>query len=189
MLRYLTILILSGCSSFAPYISPLEGPRSKMRVVFADPTNYVLVLYAADRSTCKATDSFPDLGIKKVDHERVGMLGEQPFGNNNFERIIKAGEPISLTFNPLVNVGAADVLFPAASQQDRSDRSPSICPLVTFSPLLDAQYEVVVDVGPGKCDVSVYQLSPSAASAPLRTEVDVERNPTLCAPFQLYKRK
>lgn len=180
----IALVALGGCYTLPEYATT-SATTANLRIVHTNPGSYFLFPYPADPMTCKAMAHMPQLGgDSKPDGFRAGMPGERAIGNDSFERRIDAGRVTSWAVNVLLDATAG-----YKSPTHFEDAAPAVCPLISFEPAPNANYELVVDVAPAKCGLTLYSIANRLDGRIERKEVPVTRNPTACAATQAYRRK
>ena len=114
-----------------------------------------------DAKACFQLASMGMTGGDSADRERLGMLDEPPPSSATLERRVPAGEP--LVVGPRVvfpTATASDILHAMmpAQQAAMRARQAGVCRLPVFTPKAGEQYELRVDLTPGRCSVTPYHL-------------------------------
>jgi hypothetical protein len=181
-------LPLSACYSLPEY-QAARGQGANLRVVLTDPKNFFAYPYSADPANCKAVALLPHLGgDNSPDPVRVGMPEERKVGNDHFERRIAANETSHWAINVL-RVPSIVGGRPYTSAAQYAAEAPTVCPLVSFQPQPNANYEMVIELGVAKCDISVYSISTAPSGSIIRTEVATETDKSVCSKTQAYAKR
>jgi hypothetical protein len=164
-----TAMLLAACSvvrNAAPaYREPPQGaPVAKLRVVNLHPYAYYADIAVFDSASCFATANLGMTGGNSRDAERIGMLDDKPVSPSTLERAVRADEPLVIgpraVFPTVTNVELMHALIPT-TQNDVRARQAGVCKVPAFVPKAGEQYEVQVDLTPGRCTVTPYHLAGS----------------------------
>jgi hypothetical protein len=159
--------MLASCSvvpNAAPaYREPPKGvATAKVRVVNLHPYAYYADIAVFDSPACFATANLGMTGGNSRDGERIGMLDDKPVSPSTLERYVRADEPLVIgpraVFPTVTNVELMHSLMPA-TQNDVRARQAGVCKVPAFVPEAGEQYEVQVDLTPGRCSVTPYRLA------------------------------
>jgi len=160
------VALLAACSvvpNTAPkYAEPTKGVASaKVRVVNLHPYAYYADIAVFDSASCFATANLGMTGGNSRDAERIGMLDDKPVTPATLERYVRADEPLVIgpraVFPTVTNGELMHGLMPA-TQDDVRARQAGVCKLPSFVPKAGEQYELEVDLRPGRCTVTPYHL-------------------------------
>jgi len=159
--------MLAACSvlpNAAPnYREPPKGAAvAKVRVVNLHPYAYYADIAVFDSASCFATANLGMTGGNSRDAERIGMLGDQPVSPATLERYVRADEPLVIgpraAFPTVTSSELMHSLRPETQNEVRA-RQAGVCKVPSFVPKAGEQYEVEVDLTPGRCVVTPYHLS------------------------------
>lgn len=158
--------LLGGCATTtgdAPdYVQPASSvPNARVRIVNVHAQAYYAAIGVFDAKACFQLASMGMTGGDSADRERLGMLDEPPPSSATLERRVPAGEP--LVVGPRVvfpTATASDILHAMmpAQQAAMRARQAGVCRLPVFTPKAGEQYELRVDLTPGRCSVTPYHL-------------------------------
>ena len=158
--------LLAACSA-VPNVPPKyrEPPKgaaaAKVRVVNLHPYAYYADIAVFDSSSCFATANLGMTGGNSRDAERIGMLDDKPVSPATLERYIRADEPLVIgpraAFPTVTSSEVLHSLMPTTQNEVRA-RQAGVCKLPAFVPKAGEQYEVEVDLTPGRCSVTPYHL-------------------------------
>jgi hypothetical protein len=182
-----TVLLPVLCGAEPPkYQEPADEPIAKLLVVLPRPKLYFVHLTAVDPARCKSVATIGWLsGGRKVDENRIGMLGSSPPGDGTLERRVRAGTSLAVAPTFVVaQLNATDwLLFPlTAGQQRIRNKQAGTCRVPIFVPEAGAQYELTIEPSPGECAVKLERLSADANGALVREEVTVPADQLISAP-------
>jgi len=159
-------VLLAACSvvpNAAPKYRepPKDTPVAKLRVVNLHPYAYYADIAVFDSASCFATANLGMTGGNSRDAERIGMLDDKPVSPATLERYVRADEPLVIgpraAFPTVTNSELMHGLMPA-TQDDVRARQAGVCKLPSFVPKAGEQYELEVDLRPGRCTVTPYHL-------------------------------
>lgn len=158
--------MLAACS-VVPNAAPnyREPPRdsavAKLRIVNLHPYAYYADIAVFDSASCFATANLGMTGGNSRDAERIGMLDDKPVSPATLERYVRADEPLVVgpraAFPTVTNSELMHGLMPATQDEVRA-RQAGVCKLPSFVPKAGEQYELEVDLRPGRCSVTPYHL-------------------------------
>lgn len=150
---------------------PKTGPTANVRLITTQPVDYLTGINVFDESKCSVKSYLGWLGNDdRVDTLRVGMPYSGPPSTSSIERVVKANEPLTIGPSSIIpHFPALDITirlnganafngFTVNNRQEFLASLPGPCELPTFTPEPNANYEVVVDPAPGKCQITAYQL-------------------------------
>lgn len=190
---YLVIApVLISCASISEYVEPNSADATaKVRVVHTQPKAYYADIYTFDSPSCTHKMHVGWLGNdERIDGVRVGMLDSTPPSIATIERRFRANEP--LVIGPRVLYASAsisEVLFVFSpytqTQEGIRSRQAGACSLQSFVPRTNEEYEVVVDVAPGKCSITPYRLLKASNGEVERQPVPVIPTPITISLFDL----
>ncbi len=181
--------MLSACASSIPdYVEPPSAEASaKVRVVNTRPYAYYAAIAIFDAASCFDRANLGMTGGNSRDTVRIGMLDDKPPSASSIERRVRAGEPLVIgprAVFPTTSFG--DILHamqPEMQEQTRS-RQAGVCRMPTFTPKLNEQYEVLVDLTPSHCSVKPYRLFDNNGTVQ-REEIKVELTPIATYEFDM----
>ena len=165
-------LVLAGVAMLAACsVVPNAGPKyrepptgaavAKLRVVNLHPYAYYADIAVFDSASCFATANLGMTGGNSRDAERIGMLDDKPVSPATLERYVRADEPLVIgpraAFPTVTNSELMHGLMPATQDEVRA-RQAGVCKLPSFVPKAGEQYELEVDLRPGRCTVTPYHL-------------------------------
>jgi hypothetical protein len=165
----LAAAMLAACAvvpNAAPkYREPPKGvATAKVRVVNLHPDAYYADIAVFDSPACFTTANLGMTGGNSRDAERIGMLDDKPVSPSTLERAVRADEPLVIgpraVFPTVTNVELMHALIPT-TQNDVRARQAGVCKVPAFVPKAGEQYEVQVDLTPGRCTVTPYHLAGS----------------------------
>lgn len=181
--------MLSACASSIPdYLEPPRSePSAKVRVVNTRPFAYYAAIAIFDAAACFDKANLGMTGGDSHDTVRIGMLDDKPPSAASIERHVRAGEPLVIgprAVFPTTSFGdILHALTPDAQEQTRS-RQAGVCRMPTFTPKLNEQYEVLVDLTPSHCTVKPYRLVDNNGTVQ-REEMKVELTPISTYEFDM----
>jgi hypothetical protein len=160
------VALLAACSA-VPNVAPkYREPRkdaavAKVRVVNLHPYAYYADIALFDSPSCFATANLGMTGGNSRDAERIGMLDDKPVSPATLERYVRAGEPLVIgpraAFPTVTRSEVMHSLMPDTQNAVRA-RQAGVCRVPAFVPKAGEQYEVEVDLTPGRCSVTPYRL-------------------------------
>jgi len=140
---------------------PKDSAVARLRIVNLHPYAYYADIAVFDSASCVATANLGMTGGNSRDAERIGMLDDKPVTPATLERYVRAGEPLVIgpraVFPTVTNSELMRGLM-AATQDDVRARQAGVCKLPSFVPKAGEQYELEVDLRPGRCTVTPYHL-------------------------------
>ena len=157
---------IAACSAVpnaAPkYREPPKGvPVAKVRVVNMRPFAYYADIAIFDSPSCVTKANLGMTGGNSRDAERIGMLDDKPVSPATLERYVRAEEALVLgpraVFPTVSGTELMHVLMPDTQNEVRA-RTAGVCKVPAFVPKAGEQYEVEVDLTPGRCTVTPYRL-------------------------------
>ena len=158
--------LLVACSAVphaAPrYVEPPpSAPSAKVRVVNLHPFAYYADIALFDSPTCFTKANLGMTGGDSRDKLRIGMLDDKPVSPATLERHVPADQPLVIgpraVFPTVTPSEIMHSLMPDTQDQVRA-RQAGVCKIPSFTPKLNEQYEVVVDLTPAHCTVTPYRL-------------------------------
>ena len=164
---FASIALLVACSAVpnAPprYREPPKGAAAaKVRVVNLHPYAYYADIALFDSPSCFATANLGMTGGNSRDAERIGMLDDKPVSPATLERYVRAEEELVIgpraVFPTVTANEVMHSLMPDTQTEVRA-RQAGVCKVPAFTPKAGEQYEVEVDLTPGRCTVTPYHLS------------------------------
>ncbi len=168
--------VLVACSAVpdAPpkYREPPKGAvAAKVRVVNLHPYAYYADIALFDSPSCFATANLGMTGGNSRDAERIGMLDDKPVSPATLERYVRAEEELVIgpraVFPTVTATEVMHSLMPDTQTEVRA-RQAGVCKVPAFTPKAGEQYEIEVDLTPGRCSVTPYHLA--AADGAVRRE-------------------
>ena len=140
---------------------PKDSAVARLRIVNLHPYAYYADIAVFDSASCVATANLGMTGGNSRDAERIGMLDDKPVTPATLERYVRAGEPLVIgpraVFPTVTNSELMRGLM-AATQDDVRARQAGVCKLPSFVPKAGEQYELELDLRPGRCTVTPYHL-------------------------------
>lgn len=181
---------LISCASIPEYVEPNStDATAKVRVVHTQPKAYYTDIYTFDSPSCTHKMHVGWLGNnERIDEVRVGMLDSNPPSSATIERRFKANEPLIIgprTLFPSVSVSEVLFVRDLHVQEGLRSRQAGPCSLHSFVPQINEEYEVVVDVAPGKCAVTPYRLVKASNDKVERQPIPVAPTPITISLFDL----
>lgn len=161
-----TAAMLAACTAVPnvapPYREPPQGvAAAKVRVVNLHPYAYYADIAVFDSPSCFATANLGRTGGNSRDAERIGMLDDKPASPATLERYVRAGEALVIgpraAFPTVTRSEVLHSLMPETQDGVRA-RQAGVCKVPAFVPKAGEQYEVAVDLTPGRCTVTPYHL-------------------------------
>jgi hypothetical protein len=159
--------MLAACSvvpNGAPkYREPPQGvAAAKVRIVNLHPYAYYADIAVFDSPSCFATANLGMTGGNSRDAERIGMLDDKPVSPATLERHVRAGEALVIgpraAFPTVTGSEVMHSLMPETRNEVRA-RQAGVCKVPAFVPKAGEQYEVQIDLAPGRCVVTPYRLA------------------------------
>lgn len=176
-----SVLVLSatGCAAKNTFIQPDDSSAAKLRVVQSNPDDYGILIGEMDIKTCQLRSQVGFLSQgAQTDSIRVGMLDSPPVKDGVLERRIPVGEPFAVVpqwFVTMLSLGttlfALGPAGPALVQEANTAKRAGECRFPVFVPQQGEQYELTLDIAPGKCDIALQQLVQSASQIVSRQPV------------------
>ena len=164
---FASIALLVACSAVPntppKYREPPKGAvAAKVRVVNLHPYAYYADIAVFDSPSCFATANLGMTGGNSRDAERIGMLDDKPVSAATLERYVRAEEELVIGPRAVFpTVTASEVmhsLMPDTQTEVRA-RQAGVCKVPAFTPKAGEQYEIEVDLTPGRCTVTPYHLA------------------------------
>ena len=161
------VALLVACSAVPntppKYREPPKGAAAaKVRVVNLHPYAYYADIALFDSPSCFATANLGMTGGNSRDAERIGMLDDKPVSPATLERYVRAEEELVIGPRAVFpTVTASEVmhsLMPDTQTEVRA-RQAGVCKVPAFTPKAGEQYEIEVDLTPGRCTVTPYHLT------------------------------
>lgn len=170
---------LAGCAAKNTFVQPDETSAAKLRVLQSNSDDYGILLGEMDIKTCQVRSQLGFLSQgAQTDSIRVGMFESPPVKNGILERRIPVGQPFAVVPKWFVTVlSFGTTLFalgpagPALVQGENAEKRVGECRFPVFVPRQGEQYELTLDIGPGKCDIALQQLVQSSSQAVIRQPV------------------
>ena len=185
LLAVLLLPVLCGAEP-PTYQEPADEPIAKLRVVLPRPKLYFVHLTTVDPARCKSVATIGWIsGGRKVDENRIDMLGSSPPGDGTLERRVRAGTSLAVAPTFVVpQLNATDwLLYPLTLGQQRiRNKRAGACRMQIFVPEAGVQYELTIEPSPGECAVKLERLSADANGALLREGVTLPAEQFLSAP-------
>ena len=166
-LTFAGVALLVACSAVpnapARYREPPKGAAAaKVRVVNLHPYAYYADIALFDSPSCFATANLGMTGGNSRDAERIGMLDDKPVSAATLERYVRAEEELVIgpraVFPTVTANEVMHSLMPDTQNEVRS-RQAGVCKVPAFTPKAGEQYEIEVDLTPGRCTVTPYHLA------------------------------
>ncbi|MFT3734109.1 MAG: hypothetical protein QM776_03650 [Rhodocyclaceae bacterium] len=184
MKKYLALalcVLLAGCA--VTYSAPATGPRAKLRVIAKNSDGYFVHTRDLTQTCSPSSPNLPPLGgDTAADPERIGIPESIGPKSDRFERYVVANTPVTLTATTMYRVGfgqaVASVVTVVGQAQYRAS-AWSCNTKVRFVPVEGAQYEMVYDFAPNKCDVYVNSLE-IENGVTIRKPVQISTLPPTC---------
>ena len=164
---FASIALLVACSAVPntppKYREPPKGAvAAKVRVVNLHPYAYYADIAVFDSPSCFATANLGMTGGNSRDAERIGMLDDKPVSSATLERYVRADEPLAIgpraAFPTVTTSEVMHSLMPDTQNEVRA-RQAGVCKVPAFTPKAGEQYEIEVDLTPGRCTVTPYHLA------------------------------
>jgi len=161
------VALLMACSAVPntppKYREPPKGAAAaKVRVVNLHPYAYYADIALFDSASCFATANLGMTGGNSRDAERIGMLDDKPVSPATLERYVRAEEELVIgpraVFPTVTTNEVMHSLMPDTQNEVRA-RQAGVCKVPAFTPKAGEQYEIEVDLTPGRCAVTPYHLS------------------------------
>ena len=163
--------VIAGALVAACSVVPNEAPRyveppktvatAKVRVVNLRPGMYYADIAVFDEPACFTKANLGMTGGNSRDPERIGMLGDKPVSPATLERTVRADELLVIgpraVFPTVSSYEVMHSMMPDAQSEIRA-RQAGVCKVPAFVPRAGEQYEVEVDLVPGRCSVTPYHL-------------------------------
>jgi hypothetical protein len=158
--------VLAACSAVpntAPrYVEPPPtAPSAKVRVVNLHPFAYYADIAVFDSPTCFTKANLGMTGGNSRDALRIGMMDDKPVSAGTLERHVPIDQPLVIgpraVFPTVTSSEIMHSLMPDTQDKVRG-RQAGVCKIPSFTPRLNQQYEVVVDLTPAHCSVTPYHL-------------------------------
>jgi hypothetical protein len=158
--------VLAACSAVpntAPrYVEPPPtAPSAKVRVVNLHPFAYYADIAVFDSPTCFTKANLGMTGGNSRDALRIGMMDDKPVSAGTLERHVPIDQPLVIgpraVFPTVTPSEIMHSLMPDTQDKVRG-RQAGVCKIPSFTPRLNQQYEVVVDLTPAHCSVTPYHL-------------------------------
>jgi hypothetical protein len=188
--RLLAAGVLAAALSTACTVLPHTAPRyvepptgagaAKVRVVNLHPYAYYADIAVFDSPACFTKANLGMTGGDSRDRERIDMLDDKPVSAATLERYVRADEPLVIgprAVFPTVSSGEIMHSLMPDTQNEVRARQAGVCKIPGFVPRLNEQYEVEVDLTPGRCTVTPFRLVGDGGS--------VRREPMEVQPSQI----
>ena len=141
---------------------PKDAAAAKVRVVNLHPYAYYADIAVFDSPSCFATANLGMTGGNSRDAERIGMLDDKPVSPATLERYVRAEQELVIgprAVFPTVTASEVMHLLMPDTQNEVRSRQAGVCKVPAFTPKEGEQYEIEVDLTPGRCTVTPYHLS------------------------------
>ncbi len=163
----LAFAALAGGCAVVPNEAPkyVEPPKTvataKVRVLNVHAQAYYADIAVFDAPACFTKANLGMTGGNSRDPERIGMLGDKPVSPATLERTVRADELLVIgpraVFPTVSSYEVMHSMMPDAQSEIRA-RQAGVCKVPAFVPRAGEQYEVEVDLVPGRCSVTPYHL-------------------------------